>query len=87
MPKFYCDYCDIFLTHDAKRVRKDHNAGWKHAAQVKAHFMGTLKFLILALSQEKLSSIIHEIVKDYERRNELVPVPAPASALVRSFRQ
>jgi U1 small nuclear ribonucleoprotein C len=30
MPKFYCDYCDIFLTHDSMRVRNDHNAGWKH---------------------------------------------------------
>lgn len=30
MPKYYCDYCDIFLTHDSINVRKAHNAGWKH---------------------------------------------------------
>lgn len=34
------DYCDIFLTHDAPRVRKDHNSGWKHALQVKAYYQG-----------------------------------------------
>ena len=25
MPKYYCDYCDAFLTHDSPRVRKTHN--------------------------------------------------------------
>ncbi|PJF16721.1 hypothetical protein PSACC_03495 [Paramicrosporidium saccamoebae] len=62
-------YCDIFLTHDAPRVRKDHNAGWKHAVQVRAHF--------LAASQDRLQRTVGEIVKDYEARRELVPVPAP----------
>lgn len=41
------DYCDIFLTHDAPRVRKDHNAGWKHAVQVRAHFLGTRPAAVL----------------------------------------
>lgn len=30
MPKFYCDYCDIYLTHDSANVRKTHGSGWKH---------------------------------------------------------
>ena len=62
MPKYYCDYCDIFLTHDAKRVRKDHNAGWKHAAQVRAHF--------LAMNQEKMGRCVGEIVREYGERKE-----------------
>lgn len=80
MPKYYCDYCDIFLTHDAKRVRKDHNAGWKHAAQVRAHFMCISSSHNLALNQDRLTKMITEIVKEYGARNELVPVPAPAVA-------
>jgi U1 small nuclear ribonucleoprotein C len=40
MPKFYCDYCDIFLTHDSMRVRNDHNAGWKHKMHLQNYYSG-----------------------------------------------
>ncbi|MCO5591762.1 hypothetical protein L7F22_045754 [Adiantum nelumboides] len=32
MPRYYCDYCDTYLTHDSPSVRKQHNAGYKHKA-------------------------------------------------------
>ena len=38
MPKFYCDYCDVFLAHDSPNVRKLHNSGWKHKMNVKAYY-------------------------------------------------
>ncbi|KAJ2825977.1 U1 small nuclear ribonucleoprotein C, partial [Coemansia furcata] len=38
MPKYYCDYCDIFLTHDSSSVRKAHNTGWKHINQVAQYY-------------------------------------------------
>jgi hypothetical protein len=38
MPKFYCDFCDVFLTHDTLNVRRSHNAGWKHKANVRAYY-------------------------------------------------
>lgn len=62
-------YCDVYLTHDAPRVRKDHNAGWKHAAQVRAHF--------LSQNQDRMTRIVGEIVKDYEERGAPVFIPAP----------
>lgn len=76
---FSLDYCDVYLTHDAPRVRRDHNAGWKHAAQVKAHFLCTT-FLVyelsisfyLALNQDKMARQIGEIVKDYEARGGMI---------------
>lgn len=30
MPRYYCDYCDTYLTHDSPAVRKQHNTGYKH---------------------------------------------------------
>lgn len=73
MTRYYCgtpafvklannslDYCDVYLTHDAPRVRRDHNAGWKHAAQVKAY--------ILSLNQDRMARQVGEIIKDYEAR-------------------
>eukprot|EP01117_Protostelium_nocturnum_P013024 TRINITY_DN4831_c0_g1_i4.p1 TRINITY_DN4831_c0_g1~~TRINITY_DN4831_c0_g1_i4.p1 ORF type:complete len:154 (-),score=47.11 TRINITY_DN4831_c0_g1_i4:724-1185(-) len=38
MPPYYCDYCDIFLTHDSPSVRKSHNEGWKHRSAVRTYF-------------------------------------------------
>ena len=72
MPKYYCDYCDIFLTHDAPRVIKDHSAGWKHCAAVRAHYLNS--------NMEAMALNIGEVIKDYEERKELVPVPAPISS-------
>lgn len=36
MPKYYCDYCDTYLTHDSPSVRKTHCTGKKHKENV--HF-------------------------------------------------
>lgn len=38
MPRYYCDYCDTFLTHDSPAVRKQHNAGYKHKANVREYY-------------------------------------------------
>ena len=43
MPKFYCDFCDVFLTHDTLNVRRSHNAGWKHKANVRAYYADFLE--------------------------------------------
>lgn len=42
MPKFYCEYCDIYLTHDSIRARRDHKQGWKHVQNVKNYYMKRL---------------------------------------------
>ncbi|WOG94783.1 hypothetical protein DCAR_0314080 [Daucus carota subsp. sativus] len=39
MPRYYCDYCDTYLTHDSPSVRKQHNAGYKHKANVRDYYM------------------------------------------------
>eukprot|EP01088_Endostelium_zonatum_P019096 TRINITY_DN6423_c0_g1_i2.p2 TRINITY_DN6423_c0_g1~~TRINITY_DN6423_c0_g1_i2.p2 ORF type:complete len:249 (-),score=82.92 TRINITY_DN6423_c0_g1_i2:900-1646(-) len=38
MPRYYCDYCDVFLTHDSPSVRKAHNQGKPHRNAVRAYF-------------------------------------------------
>lgn len=38
MPKYYCDYCDTYLTHDSPSVRRSHNEGYKHKMAVKAYY-------------------------------------------------
>ncbi|TKR77302.1 hypothetical protein L596_018299 [Steinernema carpocapsae] len=38
MPKYYCDYCDVFLTHDSPSVRKTHNGGRKHKENVRMFY-------------------------------------------------
>ncbi|KAL1539068.1 U1 small nuclear ribonucleoprotein C-like [Salvia divinorum] len=38
MPRYYCDYCDTYLTHDSPSVRKQHNAGYKHKANIRSYY-------------------------------------------------
>mmetsp|Transcript_38107 Transcript_38107/g.61438 ORF Transcript_38107/g.61438 Transcript_38107/m.61438 type:complete len:184 (-) Transcript_38107:311-862(-) len=38
MPRYYCDYCDAFLTHDSPSVRKQHNSGRKHRDNVREYY-------------------------------------------------
>ncbi|CAM9237254.1 unnamed protein product, partial [Heterosigma akashiwo] len=40
MPRYYCDYCDTYLTHDSAQGRKQHNRGWKHRENVKQYYEG-----------------------------------------------
>ncbi|KAK4131362.1 hypothetical protein BT67DRAFT_158345, partial [Trichocladium antarcticum] len=30
----FCDYCDVYLTHDSMSVRKAHNSGRNHLRNV-----------------------------------------------------
>lgn len=43
MPKYYCDYCDTYLTHDSPSVRKTHNSGRKHKDNVRLYYMNWLE--------------------------------------------
>jgi len=38
MPKYFCDYCDTYLTHDSPSVRKTHNGGRRHKENVQAYY-------------------------------------------------
>ena len=43
MPRYYCDYCDMYLTKDSAGGRKEHSRGWKHRENVIAFFKPSLK--------------------------------------------
>ncbi|GES88391.1 zf-U1-domain-containing protein [Rhizophagus clarus] len=82
MPKYYCDYCDVYLTHDSSSVRKAHNNGKNHIMNVRNYYA--------ELGQDKAQAIIDEITKAYERAGQsgfppqygyvpgIPPTPTPA---------
>ncbi len=37
--RYYCDYCDSFLTHESRSVRREHDSGYKHKSNVKAYYL------------------------------------------------
>ncbi|KAJ1604285.1 hypothetical protein OJ253_3094 [Cryptosporidium canis] len=43
MPKFYCDYCDIYLTHSSTNGRKQHNSGRKHINNKIDHYKNVIR--------------------------------------------
>ena len=38
MPRYFCAFCDAYLTHDSASVRQQHNLGFKHKANVRAYY-------------------------------------------------
>lgn len=43
MPKYFCDYCDTYLTHDSPSVRKTHCNGRKHKDNVRMYYQKWLE--------------------------------------------
>ena len=60
MPRFYCDYCDAYLTHDSPYGRMQHNRGWKHRESFKAYYQ-KLYPEWLAESQQKHLEMMQNI--------------------------
>eukprot|EP00850_Spirogloea_muscicola_P023761 SM000386S14578 [mRNA] locus=s386:11944:13846:- [translate_table: standard] len=57
MPRYYCDYCDTYLTHDSPSVRKQHNAGYKHKANVRQYYQ--------QFEEQQTQSLIDQKVKEH----------------------
>ncbi|KAJ3374700.1 hypothetical protein GGF31_006597 [Allomyces arbusculus] len=66
MPKYYCDYCDIYLTHDSPSVRRSHNMGWKHIMHVKEYYS--------ELCHDQAQSVIDQIAAAHTRPHGMPPM-------------
>jgi U1 small nuclear ribonucleoprotein C len=67
MPRFFCEYCDVYLTHDSMSVRKAHNSGRNHIRNVVEYYQ--------QIGHEKTQSVIDSIASSYTA--EGLPQPAP----------
>eukprot|EP00922_Rhytidocystis_sp_ex-Travisia-forbesii_P071127 GHVS01106140.1.p2 GENE.GHVS01106140.1~~GHVS01106140.1.p2 ORF type:complete len:131 (-),score=20.50 GHVS01106140.1:23-415(-) len=43
MPKYYCEYCDIYLTHSSPAGRRQHNSGRKHINMKVEYYQNLLR--------------------------------------------
>lgn len=66
MPKFFCDYCDVYLTHDSMSVRKSHNAGRNHLRNVTEYYQ--------QIGHEKAQSVIDSITNSYAAEGQQAPM-------------
>ncbi|CAJ2660981.1 U1 small nuclear ribonucleoprotein C-like [Trifolium pratense] len=57
MPRYYCDYCDTYLTHDSPSVRKQHNSGYKHKANVRSYYQ--------QFEEQQTQSLIDQRIKEH----------------------
>jgi len=57
MPRYYCDYCDTYLTHDSPSVRKQHNAGYKHKHNVRTYYQ--------QFEEQQTQSLIDQRIKEH----------------------
>ncbi|KAF2417418.1 zf-U1-domain-containing protein [Tothia fuscella] len=65
MPKFFCDYCDVYLTHDSMSVRKAHNSGRNHLRNVVDYYQ--------QIGHEKAQSVIDSITSSYADAGQAAP--------------
>ncbi|KAI7173596.1 hypothetical protein KC352_g24568, partial [Hortaea werneckii] len=65
MPKFFCDYCDVYLTHDSMSVRRAHNSGRNHLRNVVEYYQ--------QIGQEKAQSVIDSITSAYGAEGQTAP--------------
>merc|ERR1711915_162944 len=68
MPKYYCDYCDTYLTHDSPSVRKTHCAGRKHKENVKFYYQKWM--------EEQAQSLIDATTAAFQQ-GKITPSPFP----------
>ncbi|CAF0887233.1 unnamed protein product [Rotaria sordida] len=68
MPKYYCDYCDTFLTHDSPSVRKTHCQGRKHKENVRDYYQKWM--------EEQAQKLIDQTTAAY-KSGKLVNTPFP----------
>jgi U1 small nuclear ribonucleoprotein C len=66
MPKFFCDYCDVYLTHDSMSVRKAHNSGRNHLRNVVDYYQ--------QIGHEKAQAVIDGITSSYAAEGQSVPI-------------
>jgi len=62
MPKYFCDYCDTYLTHDSPSVRKTHNSGRKHKENVKTYYTTWM--------EEQAQHLIDQTIKQAEKSKQ-----------------
>ncbi|KAJ7381193.1 hypothetical protein OS493_004794 [Desmophyllum pertusum] len=69
MPKYYCDYCDTYLTHDSPSVRKTHNGGRKHKENVRFYYTKWM--------EEQAQSLIDQTTAAYQAGTSAPPAQVP----------
>ncbi|XP_016413476.1 U1 small nuclear ribonucleoprotein C-like [Sinocyclocheilus rhinocerous] len=70
MPKFYCDYCDTYLTHDSPSVRKTHCSGRKHKENVKDYYQKWM--------EEQAQNLIDKTTAAFQQ-GKIPPTPFPGA--------
>ncbi|KAF1742466.1 hypothetical protein MXB_1323 [Myxobolus squamalis] len=65
MPKYYCDYCETFLTHDSPSVRKTHSQGKKHKENVRGYYNRWM--------EDQAQALIDKIIKEAECKMKYNP--------------
>ncbi|XP_014662771.1 PREDICTED: U1 small nuclear ribonucleoprotein C-like [Priapulus caudatus] len=78
MPKYYCDYCDTYLTHDSPSVRKTHCSGRKHKDNVRIYYQNWM--------EEQAQSLIDATTAAFKagkiQSNPFQGQPGPGGAMI-----
>ncbi|XP_071851468.1 U1 small nuclear ribonucleoprotein C-like [Apostichopus japonicus] len=84
--KYYCDYCDTYLTHDSPSVRKTHCNGRKHKDNVRIYYQKWMEEQAQTLIDRTTAAFqagkIHSNPFTGQQQKAPPGAPAPAGARV-----
>ncbi|KEP64672.1 UNVERIFIED_CONTAM: U1 zinc finger protein [Hammondia hammondi] len=63
MPKYYCEYCDIYLTHSSPAGRRQHATGRKHINQKIEYFQNLIREPDFMPPQQLDSTVVQRAVQ------------------------
>ncbi|BFZ15984.1 hypothetical protein BsWGS_19023 [Bradybaena similaris] len=75
MPKYYCDYCDTYLTHDSPSVRKTHCSGRKHKENVRLFYQKWLEEQVQKLVDDTTAAFQAGKINANPFTSPLAPMP------------
>ncbi|ELU16372.1 hypothetical protein CAPTEDRAFT_227784 [Capitella teleta] len=79
MPKYFCDYCDTFLTHDSPSVRKTHCNGRKHKDNVRDYYQKWLEDQVQKLVDDTTAAFKAGKIQNNPFSAGGAAIPPPAS--------
>merc|ERR1739838_266957 len=84
MPKYFCDYCDTYLTHDSPSVRKTHCGGKKHKDNVRMYYQNWLEEQAQEAIDERMKAVLKQGTQKLPSYGGM-PMMPPGGAPVRPF--
>ena len=76
MTRYFCDYCDTYLTHDSEAGRQQHNRGWRHRESFKKWHLAKMQQM-QQMQQMNSQREMEMMMTQHQMMMHQAPAPLP----------